>query len=822
VKWLITGNLPGTQIHKRMRKSLRFLVVTLLLSPLIGYTQLQIKGVLHDEKGSSLSFATVLLLSSSDSTLVQGQVSDASGFFSITVNEEGTYFIAASAIGYADTSTPLIKISKSTSPYEVGKLVMPEKVQELNEVVVRAERPMFEQKIDRTVINVQSSITRAGGTALDVLQRSPGVTVDKMNSAVSLSGKQGVRIMINGKISRIPMQAVVQMLDGINAENIDRIELITTPPSKYEAEGDAGIINIVMKQMDDIGSNGSLSVFTGYGRRGKYGGTLNINKRSRKLNLYADLSTRNDYTQQYFNSDWSTAINGEIHNTLSNNNRMAYTGVVNGSVGVDWNIGKKTTVGGLFNFFDRRWDMDALADITRFTNQNLSGTIEMNTIEENDWLQLLGNINLTHVFNDRYSISIDADKIGYNSGNPTTYYQDFYDSQGSPAGQGQLRSIKDTGIDIWTSSFDFTGKVNDNFTFELGAKGTFTALDNDIVVDNLENNTWIPDDELTVYATMIENIGAGYASATIKASDKLDIQAGIRYEHTITNIDTQDEQNVVDRNFGKWFPSVFINNKINDNNSWVLSYSRRIARPSFSQLAPFVIFNDPNNLFGGNIALLPSFTNAFKAEYRHKSILVSFQYSHDENAITQFQPKINDDNKQVSTSQNLDYQDNFSIVLSFPIHFTEWWEMQLNGIGRINTLKASYLDNPVALSIRSFSFNGTQKIKISKSVTAELSGFYQSPQLFGVMEMGAVGAVDIGIEKKFTNSTLRISFSDIFETNKWEFHTEIPEEDLNTDLRIDMETTVVTVTYSLNFGNNQLKAKRSGKTSSKEEQDRLQ
>jgi hypothetical protein len=141
---------------------------------------------------------------------------------------------------------------------------------------------------------------------------------------------------------------------------------------------------------------------------------------------------------------------------------------------------------------------------------------------------------------------------------------------------------------------------------------------------------------------------------------------------------------VIDRNYGKWFPSIFFNHKINKDNSWVASYSRRITRPSFFQLAPFVIFNDPNNFYSGNISLLPTFTDAVKLEYRHRAILFSLQYSHDENSITLFQPEINDDNQQVSTAQNLSYRDNFSVVLSFPIQVTKWWEMQLNGIGSIN------------------------------------------------------------------------------------------------------------------------------------------
>jgi len=786
-----------------------------------SHAQLQVKGIVNDENGTGISYASVLLLQSSDSTLVRGQVSSEKGVFSIDVSQEGNYFISVSAIGYEDASTKVFNLNKNNSPLNIGAINAPEKSEQLNEVVIMAEKPMFEQKIDRTVINVQSNISRAGGTALDVLQRSPGVTVDKMNSAVSLSGKQGVRIMINGKISRIPMSAVVQMLDGMNAENIDRIELITTPPSKYEAEGDAGMINIVMKKTEDKGTNGSLSLFTGYGRNSKYGGTLNMNSRSKHMNVYGDLTSRTDNSVQYFDTRWAIPINNEINETTSNNDRDSYTGIFSGNVGIDINAGKKTTIGGMFSFFDRRWDMDALADIKRTINQNPSTSLIMNTVEENDWLQLLGNINLKHEFNKDFSMTVDLDRINYNSSNPTDYYQDFFDTQGNPTTQEQLRSRKETGIDIFTSAIDFTSKLSDRVTLEFGAKGSFTELDNDIVVDRLENGGWNADEGLTVYAEMFENIGAGYSSATIKASDKLDLQLGLRYEHTLTNIDTETEKDVIDRNYGKWFPSIFINHRINDKNSWVASYSRRITRPSFFQLAPFVIFNDPNNFYSGNISLLPSFTDALKLEYRHKSILFSLQYSHDVNSITLFQPEINDDNQQVSTAQNLSYRDNFSAVLSFPVQVTKWWEIQLNGMGSVNKIKAVYTDEPITLTIQSFSFNGVQKFKISKTVTAEISGFYQSRNLFGIMETKPFGGLDFGLEKKFPNSSFRFSFSDMFNTNKFRWAAYLPSENLDTSAKLDFETRILNVTWSLNFGNNKLKGKRSGKTGSKDEQDRL-
>lgn len=803
-----------------MNLSARSVALLCLLFPFCAIAQLQVKGTIKDAgSGAAIPFASIVMLKQSDSTMVTGQMSTEQGNFELKANESGAYFIVITSAGYQKTFSQGFNLNATTSPFQID-MVAPEQVNNLDEVVVRGEKPFLEQKIDRTVINVQSMISRAGGTALDILQRSPGVTVDRMNKAISLSGKQGVRIMINGKMSRLPMDAVVQMLNGMNAENIERIELITTPPSRYEAEGDAGIINIVMKQSADLGTNGSASVFTGYGRDVKYGGSLNMNNRSKKLNVYGDLSTRQDYSVMYWDTHWSAPVNGETKETISNNVRPSYDGATSGNIGAEWQVGKKTSLGGSFGVFDSKWDMDADANITQNVDQSLSSSVKMNTIEVHDWRQYLGNVNLTQRFGDSWDMTWNVDHIDYAGNNPTTYEQEYFDPNGSPTSTEYLRSLKNTSINIWTSSLDVTGKLNEKISIEFGGRGSFWKLKNDIVVGKFEDPEWVTDPELTVYASMNENILAGYASTSIKPTSKLDIMMGIRYEHTVTNIDTDEQPNAVDRNYGKWFPTLFMNQKINENNSFVLSYSRRISRPSFFQLAPFVIFNDPNNFYSGNISLLPSFTDAVKAEYRYKTFLVSLLYSYDENAITLFQPQVNEEGKQVNTAQNLDYRKTLGLVVTFPIQLTKWWEIQVNATGSQSSLRANYLDSPIELSMGSFTANAIQKFTITKSITAELTASYNSKQYFGVIELEAFGSLDIGLEKRFANSSLRLSYTDLFKTFKYHFNTYIESENLHSKTDIDWETTKFTVTYMLNFGNGILKGANK-KSSSSEEQGRF-
>jgi len=799
-------------------------VIFIFLFSLIIYNakcQYLIQGKIVDENKEPVPFASVALLNARDSSLVQGVVSNLSGRFQIFDLQPERHLLSISAVGYRTTYLQTVKESDLMEEIQLGEVIIIEDVRQLGEVIIQAQKPLYEQQIDRLVVNVESNIGASGGTALDVLERSPGVIVDRMNNAIALSGKQGVRIMINGKLTKMPLQAAVQMLDGMNAENIEKIELITTPPAKYEAEGDAGIINIVTKKTADAGTNGNVSVFSGYGRKEIYGGSINFNHRNKNFNLFGDYSFRRDVTLQFFDTNRIVQVDNEPISTITENDRNAFTRIHNGRIGFDWNIGSKTTLGGVFSTFHRRWEMDAFADIIETIDTDLPTSIEMTTIELNKWKLYIGNINLSHDLGDNQNISIDIDHINYDSSNPTDYFQDFFDEQGNLSSVGALSSRKVTPIATWVSKIDYSAKVSDRLTIEAGAKGSFSQLENEIIVDELVNGALVNDEGLTSDADMRENIGAGYASATINASSTLDLQFGLRYEHTITNIDTRDEQNIVDRNFGNLFPSIFINNKINKDNSWVLSYSRRVTRPSFFQLAPFVIFNDPNSFFSGNVSLLPSLTDAVKAEFRHKSVLVSLQYSHDKNAISLFQPRIDENNRQVSAAENMDFRDNYSINLSFPIQVTDWWEMQFNSSGNFIKIKASYLEDPIELTIGSFNFNGSQKFSLPKEFKFEISGFFQSKQFFGISEFLAFGSLNLGFEKKFTNSSLRASYNDILGTNKWRWVTDIPDENLDSDLLIDFETRVFRLTYSRSFGNNKLRGKRRNQTGSEEEQRRF-
>lgn len=795
--------------------------IIMFMQPFHTRAQSIITGKYVENSGTAIPFATVLLLNSEDSTLVKGEVTDNSGAFSIKTSLEGKFLISVRTLGYEDYFSQEISLNNTQRTLELGNLSGVARDQELDAVVVVAQKPLFEQRIDRTIVNVGSSITSSGGSVLDILARSPGVTVDRMNNSVALAGKQGIRIMINGKISQIPLEATIQMLEGMTAETVETIELITTPPAQYEAEGDGGLINIVLKQQTDLGTNGNFSLFTGYGRGEKYGANINFNKRTKNLNVYGDYSYNSDATRQDLRFDRIVSIEGIPFAFSTENIRNATIGVHSGRLGADWNIGKKTTIGGLVSVFDRSWENFAFADILQPVNGKPNGRVEMPYQNYDDWTLWVGNVNISHIFNDRHRLSMDVDRIHFTQFNPADYKQRFFEPGHVFVNEIDLFSRKNTPIDTWVGKLDYV-LTREKFSLETGAKASFSALKNDISVESVEEGITTIDTELSSQATMKENIGAVYTSVNINASKKIALKMGLRYEHTLTDINTLEEGNVIDRNFGNFFPSIFFQNTINPNNSYVFSYSRRITRPSFSQLAPFVLFVDPNSFLSGNVNLLPSMTDALKAEYRYKSVLFSLQYSHDKNSISIFQPKVSDNGRIINTAENIDLRNNYSANIAVPFNITDWWSWQVNMSANVFRVKADFLSEPVDITISNFSLNGSQKFTLPNQFTAEISGTYQSKQLFGIMEVRAVGGLDFGLEKKIQDSRLRLSFTDMFDSNKRYLSTSIPEENLNTRWVLDFETRIVRITYSSSFGNRKMKINRRNATGSDEEQKRFQ
>ena len=800
-----------------------FLIVLFsLFSNFTGTGQSTIHGVVVDENGKPLTNANVLLLNAKDSSLVKGIVASEKGTFSFVHNAVEKLIITSTFTGYkqAYTSTFTVENNKDV---DLGTITLTPAGKQLSTVTVVTKKPFIEQKIDRMVINVKNSITSTGSTALEVLERSPGVFVDRQNNSLSLSGKSGVVVMINGKINHMPMDALVQMLAGMNSANIEKIELITTPPANFDAEGNAGFINIVLVSNPANGTNGSYSATAGYGQGETSLASINFNHRKGKTNFSGDLSYSRIHSDQVFEF-YRLINNGKIVESNSVNNRNTVQRNIIGRVGFDLQATKKTLVGAEITAYDNKWTMDAEGNNTISIDKRPDTLLKITDVEINRWTKYGGSINVQHTLRANETIVFEYDHDHYVDDNPNNYLNAYYNGSGAFLYDQKINSEKNTPITINVVSADYTGKINNKAELTAGIKFSTYRFTNDVIVKRFIQNQWLNDKEFTAKYFLKEDIPAAYASLSITFDEKNSIKAGLRYEHTTSNLGTADVKNIVDRKYGRIFPSLFLSHKINDDNAINFSYSKRISRPTFRDLAPFVYFVDPNTYISGNSALQPSVSNSVNISYTYKRFLLSLSYSDEKDFIASFQSKVNAaTNKQYLIAENYPGLKTAAVTLSLPFTVTTWWNMQNNLNGQWQRLNAVYNNKPLQIDQGNYNIVSTQTFQLPKNYSFELQGFYSSKRLWGTYVANARGALNFGIQKKLnSNDKLNFNVRDIFNSLDLRVSVNQPTQNLVTSGYLRFSNTTFSLTYSKNFGSNQIKANRKKSAAADEERRRVE
>lgn len=796
-----------------------------LFFPFNSPGQTLISGIVADVAGKPLPAASVLLLNGADSTLVKGQLSTMEGSYSFEGVEPGEYRLGVSMLGYTHYFSDVFTLNNQSGEKDLGTTVLEENAQQLDEVSIVAKRPLFEQKIDRLVVNVATSVTSAGSTALEVLQRSPGVLVNRGAGWINMSGKNGVLIMINGKISRLPPSAIIQLLEGMNADNIERIELIHTPPANFDAEGNAGIINIVLKKNVDDGLNGSYSLSAGYGLKEKAGANLNFNYRRNKVNLYGDYSWNYDNNPQIFSNYRSIKKDGTILETDGVSDRdPTRTHTQNARLGFDIQLSPKTVLGLLTGWMDRYWTMNAFNTVKLRENGAPSGFIHIPNDEVNHWSHYLGNINLEHQFNKEQRLNFDLDYAYYYFTNPSNYTNRYLDAGEALLNETQLRVHKTTLMSILAGKADYTRQFGEKATLESGLKGTVTRFNNDVLVEDLMQEGWIRNPDYSADYSMEEDIAAVYSAFTLKLNEKTDMKAGLRYEFTRSNLGSPEQPDIVDREYGNLFPSLFLSRKINKNNTLQFSYSRRINRPNFMQLAPYFIFYDPNTIETGNPQLQPSVVDAVKTDYIWKSVQLSLQYSYEDDVIIQGQPEVDPvTNRQVNGALNYDYSKNAAATITFPVRPFNWWEIQASASAQWQEYKGKQ-NGKVSKQSRAYWYGFmSQSFRLPKQFTIELSTFYYSGGPYGKTVSRPLGELNAGIQKELGGNlgTLRFNVSDILFSAIWTSTIDDPAENFYYRGQYRQTERIFRLTYSNKFGSNKVKDARRRTTGSEEERRRV-
>jgi hypothetical protein len=782
----------------------------------------QISGYVYTPDNEPALYSTVVLLNR-DSVLVKGALSQPDGSFVLENVAPGNYFVQVRNIEYQTYISPVITIS--TNEIKVlDPIALSPAINQLGEVIVIASRSFMETRVDRMVLNL-GNITNIGGNALEVLERSPGILINRFTKTISMFGKDGVVVMINGKISRMSSDAVVQMLEGMNVANIERIELIHTPPANFDAEGNAGILNIVLKGNLADGFNGTYSINGGRGTNNKYGGGANINYRKGMVNLYSGYDHNYDLNPQVFSNYRGVYQNLDFLETQTLSERShTPTTVQNARIGVDLQLSENTVLGALGNFFDRNWYMEAINTTTFRENGVNESSMIMPNSEINHNRSFSGNINLNHKFSESHAINMDADIIYYNMNNPSNYAINQADISGTPVPQYDMRIGKKTPINIGVVMMDYIYRATDKITLETGAKYTLMGFDNNFRVDSMPNGaSWTEIRDFTSQSYLNEDIMGYYVSISARPNGKTEMKGGLRYEYTNTNLGSAIEPDIVDRHYGSWFPSLFITRRITESQNMNFSYSRRITRPQISQLAPFFIFTDPSTVLTGNSALQPAIVNTVRLDYGFKSWRTSIAYSLEEGTMSWIPLIDQQRNRQVNTIQNLDNVKVLNLSVYVPFKLTTWWETTNNLFVSNTETNLKLQGNDIQLRGINYGFNSSSTFKLPEGFILELTGNYNSPRNWGVINWNATGDIHIGVQKDLGSSwgKLRFNASNLLLTNNWYGTTRQPDNNLMVDLSLKFSERVFMLTWSNTFGSDKVKAARTRQTGASEERQRL-
>jgi hypothetical protein len=792
---------------------MKFLLFTMGLICLYvaGYTQADIRGRVKDQQ-QYLPSVTVLLLNK-DSVMIAGVTTDSIGNFLFLEAAPGTYIVTASMVGYAKTTSAAIVVDEETL-ITIPDITMQEVSMELEEVSVQSEKQQFEQKIDRLVINLQSSVTAAGNTMLEVLQKSPGVLVNMQNNTIALNGKSGVRIMINGKIVQAPMDVVVQMLQGMSASNVEKIELISTPPANYDAEGSGGIIHIVTKESLDLGTNGSVGLTLGKHWAESIGGSLNINHRNRNIAYFIDYSIVRSHNlhimkmRRRFQNDFSRTI-------ADSSWRENMTTQQNLSAGIEWRIGNRTAINLLITGYRRNWKLDAVAINTSSNGSDIANSTAMNVSETNIWQSATGSLGVQRKFNDQSQVALSFDYLFYHNNNPSQYNQ-------QNNSEANIDLTKTTPISIFVGKLDYVKIISPSFTLESGVKAVTSTLDNNVMVKRLMGNEWMTDSMFTSSSTLSEHVLAGYLSTQWKPGRQWQLNAGLRYEHTETSIKSISHNDVLKRKYGYLFPTVSIKKILATEKELQFSYTRRMTRPTYNDIAPYVFFWGPDSFSAGNTSLYPATSDAITAGYHVRQWNVSIQYTNTKKEITMMQPEVdNASGRLIYKSQNLKYLTTLALSNSYLLNVTSWWEVQGSFILQFQRGETSHFPNNTSMGRYGVNINVVNVLKLPKNFSIEISGMYQSESLSGISRFLPFGSLNAGIQKTLgEKGTIRLSMDDILYTNNWRIETISLAHQLDVRFDYDWNNQFLRLTYTRNLGNTKLRQMKF-KSGSEEERKRI-
>ncbi len=787
-----------------------------------------ITGVITDLQNQPLWGVNIRLVNQSDSSTVRMTISDEKGRFAIDKLSENTYLLVCSYIGYHKYISVSLTIDNKHSSVVLPVIGLSPANVKLKDVVITASKPLIQHKIDRIIVNVDAMSTAAGSNIIEVIGKSPGVVVNS-DGDISLNGKGNVLVLIDDKPTYLAVKDLDAYLKSLPAALVDRLELMSNPPSKYDAASSA-IINIVLKKYKSEGFNGGISL--GY-IRGKYSRSndaLNMNYRSGKLNFFSSLSYGRDQNFRKGTTQRNLYLPYySMPSDIEQNNIYVFSSnSYNLRTGIDYSVNPRTTIGLQFTgntrpktdnqIYSGKQIDDSLRTI-KSTMGNSNGKYE--------WKNAGININFQHKFDSTGTVlSTDLDYILYTSGGNQILTTRNLNSENNLNSSNTIKYDLPSQINIYSVKTDFTRPVNDKMRFEAGFKSSFVTTDNTTDWFDLVGGNFQPNYQNSNHFIYKENINAVYISFN-KEWNRWAFKTGLRVEntrasgHLLSNPAVSDS--VFYKNYTHLFPGIYLSYKIDPsgNNVILLNYDSRIRRPNYQQLNPFLLMQDNYTYSEGNTNLIPHFTTNLSLKYSYKNIIdVTFNYGHINGIIQTLTQESGD--ILISKPENFGINYSYNLIPYVSLSPIKNWNLQVSGILFYLVNKGNAFGQMIENSVITGELEINNQLDLGKGWKADLNGFYASKHIGGQSISDPVWRLDAGLMKSVLKNrgTIRIKIDDIFNSLiRRETIIGLPGQSAYRTSFAD--TRAFGIAFNYRFGNQGNSKKRSHSTGAEDEKGRV-
>lgn len=753
-----------------------------------------------NEQQQPLEFAVVSLLSANNNSLVKTELTDNKGKVLLNNIAAGSYYCSISFTGHTTDTTDIITLAPGAS--KEMAIMLHAQSNTLQNVTVQSVKPFVQFEQGKVIVNVDASPTNAGTSILDVLEKSPGVTVDK-NGGISLKAKPGVLILIDGKQTYLSGADLNNLLSSMSSSQVDQIELMTNPSARYDASGNAGIINIKTKKNKQKGFNGSYAATYSQGRYPKANTSINLNYRSGKINSFLNYSY--NYNRGYLDLYALRTYFDDAGNKIAVLDQPSMLNSKNDNhtlkTGLDFFVSPKTTLGIALTGILTKRKLNSEATATWLgPDGNIDSSIE--TLGTTDYRLTNGavNLNMKHSFSKNQDLSIDVDWLYYDIHNQLYFSNSTLPSTDiTDASNGDIPST----LNILTGKADYTLQLPNNGKLDAGWKSSHISTGNLAAYDYYDGNSWQPDYGKSNHFLYTEDILAFYSSVD-QQLNQFTMQLGLRYENTSYDANQLGnpirKDSAFTRKYDGFFPSGFITWQADSSNSFTFTAGRRIDRPPFQQLNPFVFIVNKYTYQTGNPYMKPQYSWNLELSHQYKNYLTTtLSYSLIKDYFSQL--FLTDSVGILYYSQgNVGKASIAGLSLSTQVSPTKWWSLTAQALVNYKKLKG-YVWNDYESDIWQFNISANNQFKINDLYTAELSGFYTSPARNDLQEkLLPTGQLNIGLARPVLKKkgTLKFSFRDIFHTMVMEGNTDF--EHAQEYFIIRRDTRVISLSFTYRFG----------------------